>query len=360
MWKLIVVVAVVAASCSSTAGTTTTSDPVATTPTTTSGSTTTTTSTPAASPGPSGRRGHAMAALGDGRLLVVGGWTVASNARTWLGDSWVYETGTGTWTEVESMPQRAHHALAAGGGQVLLFGGYVGASEVYGDTRVFRDGEWDRLDDSGGPDGRAGAVLTYDNAAESFVLFGGDEEPLDARIAEPETWIFANESWTAVAVEESPAHLTEGHPVLFELALSYDTQSERVILLIGGDETWAFETATGTWEQRSAPDSAADFMIAAAYHAGLDRVIAYGGAPTAATQETWSYDYDSDSWGLIPTATSPGPIADHAMAYDQATNAVYLFGGTDEPLGLGDPETPSAAMWAFDGSDWTLVWQPAD
>ncbi|MBT8214634.1 MAG: hypothetical protein KJP12_05355, partial [Acidimicrobiia bacterium] len=224
--------------------------------------------------------------------------------------------------------------------------------------RALRDDTWLRLDASPAPDGRAGSVAAFDDSAGVYVMFGGDEEPFDARIAEGETWTFDGEEWTDLAPTPSPQHRTEGHPVLFELAMDYDSGSRRIVLLIGGDETWGFDTLSATWEQRTAPDSAADYMIAAAYHAGIDRTITYGGAPTALTQETWGYDYDIDTWELIPTASTPGPIGDHAMAYDPATDAVYLFGGVTEPLGLGDPESPSARMWRFDGTDWSLVWDP--
>ena len=96
-------------------------------------------------------------------------------------------------------------------------------------------------------------------------------------------------------------------------------------------------------------------MISAAYHRELDKLITYGGAPTETTQQTWSYDYATDAWALIETANSPGPLADHAMAYDPATRRIYMFGGATEVLSQGDVPTPSSLMWAFDGLDWELV-----
>lgn len=317
----------------------------------------TTTSTAIVAAEPPGRRAHAMVAVGDGRLVVVGGWTVAGNSEVWLGDTWVFDTRTSAWTQLDSVPVRGHHALATDGDIVVLAFGSTGGTFVYGDVWQLRNGTWERTR-ADGPAARTGAVMAHDPVADVFVLSGGDEAPLDARIADAETWTFDGDAWLELTPDPAPGHTTEGHPVLYELAMVHDPDNDLLILLAGGSETWAFDTARATWERRAAPPTGADFMIAAAYHQSLQRLITYGGAPTFDTADTWAYDASTDSWALIATEHSPGPIADHAMAYDPATDRTYLFGGTDEPLGLGRPPVPSAVLWAFDGTDWEIAWEP--
>ncbi len=296
-----------------------------------------------------------MIALDDGRLLVVGGQSIAANSQVWFGDSWLFLTASTTWHQLDSLPQRGQLTLATDGTAPLAFGGYTGGTAVYGDLRRLEDGGWLRLDVASRPSARAGAVMTYDAESRLFVLFGGDEAPFDARLPTNETWTFDGVQWRQQSPPLSPRPKSEGHPTLFELALVYDSAADRSILLIGGDETWAYDANTDTWEERATPGLEADFMVAAAYHAGMGQVITYGGAPTGGSQETWAYDYRSDTWQRIETATSPGPLGDHAMAYDPVSGLLYMYGGSPELLALDTPDPASGTMWAFDGKDWTPV-----
>ncbi len=296
-----------------------------------------------------------MVALGNGQLLVIGGQSISANAQVWFGDSWLFDAESSGWRQVGSVPQRGQLALATDGTTPLAFGGYAGGTAVYGDVRRLDGAEWLRLDQDPAPSARAGSVMAYDTESSVYVLFGGDEAPFDARLPTNETWTFDGAAWVQQLPASSPRPKSEGHPTLFELALVYDSSSDRTILLIGGDETWAYDANTNSWEERAAPGLEADFMIAAAFHAGLGQVIMYGGAPTGGSQETWGYDYSSDTWTRFDTPTSPGPLGDHAMAYDPVTALVYMFGGSPELLSLDTPEPASGVMWAFDGSDWARV-----
>lgn len=310
---------------------------------------------------PEGRRSHGMVALDDGRLLIVGGQTTRGNSQIWLGDTWIYDLDRATWTQVQDVAQRGQFALAhaADSSTSLLFGGYTGGNAVYEDTLVARDGRWTEVSPTTAPTGRTGSVAAYDLQSGVFVVFGGAERPRP-RIAElpsNETWTYdATENvWRQMSPAASPRPASEGHPTLFELAMVYHPGVDRTILLIGGQETWAYDVDVDRWERRSDPGLRADFMVAAAYHAGLDRVIMYGGAPTSLTRETWSYDYAADEWTEVATRTRPGAVGDHAMTYDAVTDAVYLHGGSDDLIPLDTPQPAFAALWAFDGVDWRIV-----
>lgn len=349
----LLVIALLVSACSAGAATTSSPPAIATVSTAAATSATDVEATPV------GRRSHAMTALGDGRLLVVAGRTVAGNSDVWLGDTWIFDTRTEEWSAAGTIPARGQHAIAhdPGSDTTLLFGGYVGGTAVYGDTWAWHQDGWRRLGPQTTVPGRTGSALAFDAQSRKFVLFGGAERPFDAELPSNDTWIFdpTTSNWRQMAPPESPRPRSEGHPTLFELAMVYHDTADRMILLIGGEETWAYDLEGDRWEPRTGPGLEADFMVAAAYHATLDRVIVYGGAPTGRTTETWSYDYDADRWEEIVTSTSPGPVGDHAMTYDPATDAVYLYGGSADLLPLGPAPQPFTAMWAFDGSDWTLI-----
>jgi len=347
---LIAVVGIAFSSCSTT-GTTTTTVPATGTPPPRPDTLT------VAPPAPEPRRAHTLTLVAPGELLVTGGLTYVGNSSAWLGDTWIFQTGNGSWSQLGDISVRGQHTVATSGDTTLVYGGYAGTNFVYGDLRARVRKEWIDIVDSSRPAARAGAVMAYDEESELFVLFGGDVAPFDARLPTNETWVLNMVSgrWELRSPEVSPRPKSEGHPTLFELALVYDEAADRLLLLIGGDELWAYDTNTNTWEERAEPGLDADFMVAAAYHAGIDRLITYGGAPTSTSAETWSYDYATDVWELIATDDSPGPLADHAMAYDPWTDLIYLYGGTTEVLSLGDPPVPSGEMWAFDGSQWALI-----
>ena len=317
-------------------------------------------------PWPLPRRGHAMVADGAGRLVVFGGRSLAGTARTYLDDTWLYDTTNGAWTEVRSPDGptlRSEYAMGWSGvpGTVVLFGGYTGDRFTYPGTWTFDGDAWTRVAPTTAPTPRAGAVLAWDPTEREVVMFGGAEEPTVAELPTDETWTFDPNSreWTRRRPPSSPRPMAEGHPTLFELALVHDTRVGRSILLIGGDETWSYDAGADVWERRSDPGLEADFMVAAAYDERLGRVVAYGGGPTSLSDETWLYDHVTDEWERVDTPNNPGRIGDHAMAYDPVTERTYLYGGGEDLLPLDGVGDVSSELWVFDGSDWTRLGPPA-
>ncbi|MEI6309421.1 MAG: kelch repeat-containing protein, partial [bacterium] len=72
---------------------------------------------------PTKRSGHAMAALPSGDALLFGGL-----GSTFLNDTWLFDTTTGTctWSQVSTSPSptaRANHAMATSSSGAILFGG---------------------------------------------------------------------------------------------------------------------------------------------------------------------------------------------------------------------------------------------
>ncbi|MGI9667467.1 MAG: Kelch repeat-containing protein [Acidimicrobiia bacterium] len=308
---------------------------------------------------PDARRSHGLVTLADGTVLLFGGRTNTGNARTYLADTWELEDRD-SWkkTAAGTPTPRGQFAFAPlPDGSAVLVGGYVGDRFTYPGTWRYLLKTWVRLETTNEPSARAGSVAAFDAESNVLVMFGGAERPTVAELPTNETWLLNLEdsSWLEVSPEVSPRPKSEGHPTLFELAMVYDSESDRVILLIGGDETWAYDANTNTWEELSPPGLEADFMVAAAYDPIADRVVTHGGAPSELSTETWLFDYNTDSWAQVETVSTPGPVGDHAITYDAVNNVTLLFGGAADliPLdGLGDV---SDKLWQFDGSDWTEV-----
>lgn len=136
-------------------------------------------------------------------------------------------------------------------------------------------------------------------------------------------------------------------------AAAYDRQSRRIIAFNLQGETWALDPADGSWEQRTpgkAPSTRCGERMV--YDAGSDRVILFGGFGCTSVSDpmfndTWSYDYESDTWTLHETVNAPPPRCYHDMVYHSPTDQVVLWGGRVE-----DPR-----VWVFDLEDerWTDI-----
>jgi hypothetical protein len=354
-----------ACSPSATEGSSSATEDIPATATTAATSSPVATTVPTTAAVPVARMGHAMVGIGDGELLVFGGRSFAGSSELFLQDTWIFDAVDHEWTLVaETGPLlRSQHAMAydPSRDEVLVFGGYVGSSFTYGDTWLFdvATTTWRRLEPAESPSARAGSVLAYDSAADIYVMFAGAEEPPAPELPLAETWKFdpGIGEWALLDTGVTPTLVSEGHPTLFELAMVYDSIAGRSVLLVAGESTWAFEASTAEWtrlDQGGTQQLGADYMTAAAFDQSAQRTVAYGGAPVGRTQSTWAYDYPANGWVEIPGAT-PGPIANHAMAYDPLTEATYLFGGAEAVLVLDGAAPVVNSMWVHDDEGWQRI-----
>lgn len=128
---------------------------------------------------PSGREAAAMAFDGSGDLLLFGG--------TGLGEGAAPTTTT-------SLPAPSSAPSPAG------------APTALGDTWQWTGNTWVQAKVSG-PPARSGAVLAYDQAHGTTVLFGGEASPASAASAEllGDTWAWSGGKWTQESPSSSPS-----------------------------------------------------------------------------------------------------------------------------------------------------------
>jgi N-acetylneuraminic acid mutarotase len=214
---------------------------------------------------------------------------------------------------------------------------------------------------------RASHQLVYDNKSDRFILFGGRPNLLN------DTWAYdANANvWTY----REPANSPPGG----EGPMAYDSQSDRIILFVGriGDppfkdipsETWAYDYNTNTWTNMkpeiTPPLSLAPRMV---YDSESDRMILFGGNDALRypdlyyLNQTWAYDFDSNTWEKMEPELSPLGRNGFAMAYDEESDRAIIFGGDTE---FKDPIPTShdvtADTWAYDyNTDTWEAMKPAE
>jgi hypothetical protein len=251
----------------------------------------------------------------------------------------------GEWTLMnpsEKPSARWTHAMAydSQSDRVILFGGMPGEAYRSDETWAYDydTDTWTNMNPATKPSARAGHAMAYDSESDRVILFGGMAV---SYISNDETWAYNFEAnvWTFMSPTTEPS-ARHWH------AMAYDSQSDRVILFGGGlsDETWAYNYNTDIWTNMN-PSSRPDgrYSHRMAYDSQSDRVILFGGATQyeSHNDDTWAYDYDANTWTNMNPASKPPARQGHAMAYDVLSDAVILAGGSIETGYLQD-------TWAYD------------
>jgi N-acetylneuraminic acid mutarotase len=176
-----------------------------------------------------------------------------------------------------------------------------------------------------------------------------------------ETWIYdiATNTFENVAPAVQPS-LRWGYRI------AYDTQSKRAILFGGSDgytgetlnDTWVYNFETNAWtEMQPATSPPPHHFAAMTYHPLADRVILFGGYNIQADEylnDTWAYDYNSNTWTDLQPTTRPSARVYHTIAWDLWSNKIILFGGVSN-VKLYEPVLDDS--WAFDlkSNTWTKL-----
>jgi len=139
----------------------------------------------------------------------------------------------------------------------------------------------------------------------------------------------------------------------------YDEGSDRMVLF-GGikfstwffyQDTWAYDYNTDTWEEMH-PEIYPQVRNyqAMTYDSHADRVLVSGtygvnGMPVS-TYNMWAYDYEADTWIDKPLANEERlSLMYSTMAYDAESNRSILFGGVETDIVT---ETGDDVTWAYD------------
>ena len=213
------------------------------------------------------------------------------------------------------------------------------------------------LDVSEWPTARKYGTMVYDSASERLLMFGGVES-FEKYVEFRGIWAYepANNSWREQG-ELGPQYV---------VSAAFDEESQRAIVIGRGDitdkrgDTWAYDPATDTWQQMNpATAPLRRWSPQMVYDAESDRIVLFAGGDMGvdnAFNDTWAYDYNTDTWTEMGPKVSPPDRASHGMVYDPENDRVLLWGGTTE-AGVED-----LRVWAYDynTNTWTAQEAPAD
>lgn len=213
----------------------------------------------------------------------------------------------------------------------------------------------------GSPSGRGLFGMTYDSKSDQVILFGGVAgNGNDQSAYQDDTWVFdvASQTWREMKPPVSPS--PRGG------RLVYDAESDRSILYCSMNETaengpvlkdtWAYDHNTDTWTQMKAQGPTNSWMCEMVYDSESDRIILFGGWDVQLKrgfQETWAYDYNSDTWTEMKPAVSPAGHGSHNfMVYDSKADRVILW--SEDGSEMGNQKRYSK-IWEYDYNSNTWV-----
>ncbi len=270
-------------------------------------------------------------------------------------DTWSYDPTTNRWTQMNPSIRptaRCTHDMAydTESDRIILYGG-LDASFAGDNTTWAYDFNTDTwTEQAPGPPAREGSDMAYDAESDRVILFGGELGP-ERRFNDTWAYDFNTDSWTEMKPSISP-------PAQYYHTMTYDVESDRVLLWRGGfdDSMWAYDFNTNTWTDNETDERPSKGAFGGmAYDSESDRSILYGGGDwqgSNTTDETWAYDYKTNTWTKMEPSEVPGELTLHAMVYNPTLDLVVLFGGR---VGAGSAYT--AETWTYDlNSDtWTNV-----
>ncbi|HUS27069.1 MAG TPA: kelch repeat-containing protein [Kofleriaceae bacterium] len=262
-----------------------------------------------------------IAAANDGANMVMFGGLSATDSP--LANTYQLTTVTGPpvtyrYTSIPTTPRPisrygATSVYDARTGEVFIFGGFTLDNSEEGDLWRWTFPLW--RTGASGPDPRMNASMTYDEAREETVLFGGVDD----------CGTGTGSGSGGLCGSGSGGGSGTGARVYFD-----DTSTLK-------SNMW--ETRTLTLK----PPPRADAAIA--YDPNAQVVILFGGQnATTSFDDTWKWD--GTAWTKLLPATSPPPMWGGRLVYDRARSLFVLYAGT------GALATDLGRVWTFDGTTW--------
>lgn len=211
------------------------------------------------------------------------------------------------------------------------------------------------------PEARFGHSIVYDSNNDKIFLFGGscDDRYINSK-NDLWTYDYITNNWTELTPSFSPA-------VRLNFAMSYDSDSQRIILFGGNsrtagwelDDTWIYDYQTNTWSNvypTNAPPGRSDAAIV--YDPITKQTILFGGMrdigdTTYLLNDTWAYDYETNTWVELEPTVAPQIRYGSRMIYNSVDEKIILYGGnTFGELGKDEK------LWTFEAT--TSTWEVLD
>ncbi|MFX1518024.1 MAG: Kelch repeat-containing protein [Promethearchaeota archaeon] len=241
----------------------------------------------------------------------------------------------------------------------LTFGIIISLNLSLSNSRMLKQGTgWVSMDPNPAPSARSNLQIVYDTESDRMIIFGGVKKATTQERYN-DTWVYDYNTniWVNKTPIVSPGR-RNGH------SMAYDSESDRCILfgglktyydpptsVEGWNDTWAYDYNSNTWVEMNPEECPSTRMCAAMkYDSESDRMVLFGGWSEDRMDigETWIYNFNNNSWKMLTPEPAPSGRYRPAMAYDSESDRMILFGGMSEITAVRD-------TWAYDynSNTWT-------
>jgi hypothetical protein len=239
----------------------------------------------------------------------------------------------------------AGHDVVLFGGSTQSCGTLTCSTTYLNDTWAFLGNTWVQWSPDNIPSPRANAMMAYDSATNSVVLFGGTTANGDVN----DTWSWDGATWTQLSPATSPSARDTGY-------MAYSAVMGQVVLFggSGNTDTWTWNGTTWTLQAHGGNDPTSSGG-AMAYDPATQNVV-YQMASNSYPTYNWTpvccnQPPTQAAWSDQGYAGQPNPTGS-AMAYDPSTQKNIMFGG--DTAGLFGT-TVNNATWSYNGFTWTQL-----
>ena len=260
-------------------------------------------------------RGEVAAAVAEGRIYVIGGFTANGENSTRVE---AYSPSTNTWSQEADLPASVDHAMAAGSrGRVYLAGGYGADRGQLTSLFAFTGDGWARLAPM--PEGRAAGGAAIVNG--KLYVVGGTTAGSPRLARTMLVYDIAGNRWTTRRGPTPREHLGVASLrgkvyAVGGRTAGFDTNMARVE---------RFNPRTGRWSRVANVPSRRGGTGAA----GTGRwIVSVGGeAPGGTIRTVYRYEVRRGRWSRLPNL----PTARHGLGVAAVGGRVYVIGGGTSP-----------------------------
>ncbi|MBA7533166.1 N-acetylneuraminate epimerase [subsurface metagenome] len=186
--------------------------------------------------------------------------------------------------------------------------------------------------------------LVYHDKLDKIILLGGQSKhgwKADVK----DVWMLDPENYTWSKLCKNHAVSDSGYSAHSPI---YDKESNQIILFNQIGETWSFHVESKEWKNLNPiPSPSPRCGHNMVYDVGSDRVILFGGFECTGIDapiynDTWSYDFNSNTWTELNPENNPPNRMYASMINNSVDNKVILWGGR-----LWEPLKDNS-IWEYD------------
>ena len=264
---------------------------------------------------------------------------------------WQFDTEFRSWSYLNAAPintQGMRMAWSSELNSALVYGGWYGVHpqsyQPLADGEIWSFSTTDKYNAIDGNNSHwdetpAFPAMAYIDDNDTLINVGGTYSlaPPSANpcYAPMKTFDMTTRNWTMPAPVPAPSCREN-------VRMAYDKVTKKLVLFGGQydwtnpiqvyNDTWAYDTSSGTWTNMSPPDApSVRANNGMAYASKTGAVYVYGGNNTDTwdLSDMWSYNVTHNQWDKVLAPNWPSARRDVAMTYDSKRNAIVVFGGNE-------------------------------